>query len=485
MSISFIELLRQKVSAIVLEGESSALVEKSDALAQFYPFFLEILKSRPELIPALQNQLNPTLSEIFGHHTALKEQFLAQVSAALSQAETERLLSQSITPTLAVLAEEAGSTDQDAIHHLLLTHQGTILAVLPHWAMALLAGLGISPAEEETLLQAPTLEPEPAPYEEKRSSLLWWLIGIVVLAILATLLLRACHDDDNVPPPQNIAAVEQPALFQLNTGNEGELVTCQIRNGDLKYQEILQGEVRQIFSHPSGCGVETQQSYQMEFIDQNALPSVIKLLQGTPNAFINWTDHQIVLQASRQADAQRLANQIRPLVPHMSVSIQPAGELRRPAPGPTAAEQALAQINPDQIRPLDIATALNLETIHFASGSDALPDVNKPILDQAAVLLQRVPHVVVTVKGHTDTDGSAAFNNQLSIRRAQAVVNYLVSQGVAPNKLQALGYGQDQPVTENATRDGKYQNRRIEFEILNTETGVVREVDEEGVTSRS
>jgi len=56
---------------------------------------------------------------------------------------------------------------------------------------------------------------------------------------------------------------------------------------------------------------------------------------------------------------------------------------------------------------------------------------------------------------------------------------------VSPSKLQALGYGQDQPVTDNATSQGKFQNRRIEFEILNTDTGVVREVNEQGVKPAS
>ncbi len=64
-------------------------------------------------------------------------------------------------------------------------------------------------------------------------------------------------------------------------------------------------------------------------------------------------------------------------------------------------------------------------------------------------------------------------------------MNYLVSRGVSPSKLQALGYGQDQPVTDNATSQGKFQNRRIEFEILNTDTGVVREVNEQGVKPAS
>jgi len=485
MSINFIELLRQKVSAIVLEGETTYLVEKSDALAQFYPVLLAILKARPELIPSLENQLNPTLNELFGHHVALKEQFLNQVSGSIPHLETERILNQSITPTMAVLIEEAGSPDPEAIRHLLYTHQDIILAVLPHWAMALLAGLGINPAAGETLYQAPR-EPDPVIIEDRRTNLLWPLIGIVVLAILAALMLRAC-DDDQETDQQAVVNGTQPAYFQLTTGDEGELITCQIRISDLKYVDILQGEVKYTFSHPTGCGVDTQSIYHASFMNQDALPSVLKIVQGVPNSSITWTGKEINIQSSRNGDAQSLVSQIRLLVPDMTITTQQlvASNPQPTHAGVTDAERTLSQINPDNIKPLDIATALNLEVIHFASGSAQVPDVNKPILDQAAALLQRVPNVVVTVKGHTDAEGSEAVNNNLSVQRAQAVVNYLVSRGVSPSKLQALGYGQDQPVTDNATSQGKFQNRRIEFEILNTDTGVVREVNEQGVKPAS
>ena len=61
------------------------------------------------------------------------------------------------------------------------------------------------------------------------------------------------------------------------------------------------------------------------------------------------------------------------------------------------------------------------------------------------------------------------------------MVDYLVQQGVDPAQLQPVGYGQEQPVADNATPEGQFKNRRIEFEVLNTETGVVREVNDEGI----
>lgn len=88
------------------------------------------------------------------------------------------------------------------------------------------------------------------------------------------------------------------------------------------------------------------------------------------------------------------------------------------------------------------------------------------------------------MKGHTDAVGSAESNKALSQKRAQAVVNYLVKQGVDPAQLQAVGYGQEQPIADNVTPEGQFKNRRIEFEVLNTETGIVREVDDKGINKQ-
>jgi outer membrane protein OmpA-like peptidoglycan-associated protein len=183
-----------------------------------------------------------------------------------------------------------------------------------------------------------------------------------------------------------------------------------------------------------------------------------------------------------------LATKIKPLVKNMTVMTQATTAASTPidnnmaiSEGNTNAEKALAAINPEQVRALDIATALNLQIINFDTASANIPDANKSILDQAAALIKRASQVHLTVKGHTDAVGDAAANKALSQKRAQAVVDYLVQQGVDPAQLQAVGYGSEQPVADNATPEGQFKNRRIEFEVLNTETGTVREVDEEGV----
>jgi hypothetical protein len=69
----------------------------------------------------------------------------------------------------------------------------------------------------------------------------------------------------------------------------------------------------------------------------------------------------------------------------------------------------------------------------------------------------------IEVAGHTDSMGSDAYNMKLSQQRAGAVRNFLISKGVAADRLTAKGYGESQPVADNATREGRIQNRRVEL----------------------
>ena len=77
-----LELLKQQVSAIVLDGESEHLFEKNNALNQFYPILLSVFKAKPGLIASLADQLNPRLIDIFQSNIGLKEKFLDTVSGA-------------------------------------------------------------------------------------------------------------------------------------------------------------------------------------------------------------------------------------------------------------------------------------------------------------------------------------------------------------------------------------------------------------------
>jgi OOP family OmpA-OmpF porin len=85
------------------------------------------------------------------------------------------------------------------------------------------------------------------------------------------------------------------------------------------------------------------------------------------------------------------------------------------------------------------------------------------ILDRLVDTALRCPNANIEVAGHTDADGEDSFNQALSEKRAQAVINYLVKAGLTADRFTAVGYGATQPVAGNDSDDGKAQNRRIEF----------------------
>lgn len=84
-------------------------------------------------------------------------------------------------------------------------------------------------------------------------------------------------------------------------------------------------------------------------------------------------------------------------------------------------------------------------------------------LDEAAAVFQKNPSLKVVVEGHTDNIGPAAYNMRLSLKRAHSVMNYLISKGIAKDRLSAKGYGFTRPISTNTTRSGRALNRRVEL----------------------
>ena len=104
--MDLIQILKDRIIPIVLnqngttEQEPSVVAQKSTAIATFLPILLSILKSKPDLISSLQNNLNPRIADIFGSQSILKDNLLDSIHPAVSKEETETLLNHSIAPTL-------------------------------------------------------------------------------------------------------------------------------------------------------------------------------------------------------------------------------------------------------------------------------------------------------------------------------------------------------------------------------------------------
>ncbi|MBK6899344.1 MAG: OmpA family protein [bacterium] len=110
--------------------------------------------------------------------------------------------------------------------------------------------------------------------------------------------------------------------------------------------------------------------------------------------------------------------------------------------------------------------------ITFKTASAELDQADTREIDEIGATLVRWPELQIEIGGHTDSQGADAANQQLSERRAQTVLDYLVAKfpEIRTSQFSVKGYGETQPLADNATVDGRAQNRRVEFKVLNAET---------------
>ncbi|MFD0737812.1 OmpA family protein [Lysobacter koreensis] len=131
-----------------------------------------------------------------------------------------------------------------------------------------------------------------------------------------------------------------------------------------------------------------------------------------------------------------------------------------------AAAEAFAKLTPGQFSADDLVKALNLMIIHFDTDSANISASSDDILGKAAAAIKQAPGGTrIEVGGHTDDTGDAAANQRLSQQRADAVKARLAELGVKADLLASKGYGQDKPVADNDSAEGRAKNRRIEFTI--------------------
>jgi len=139
-----------------------------------------------------------------------------------------------------------------------------------------------------------------------------------------------------------------------------------------------------------------------------------------------------------------------------------------PAPAPAPAPTPVQEVKP-AAKPKPVA-----EKVTFAA--DVLFDFDKSVikpegkakLDDLAGKVRGINLEVVIAIGHADSIGSDAYNQKLSVRRAESVKAYLVSKGIESNRIYTEGKGEKQPVADNKTREGRAKNRRVEIEVIGT-----------------
>jgi len=119
-----------------------------------------------------------------------------------------------------------------------------------------------------------------------------------------------------------------------------------------------------------------------------------------------------------------------------------------------------------ELKNIKIGSKIALRNVFFDTGKSTIKAESNTELDRLVKLMKDVPGLKIELSGHTDNTGSATGNQKLSQARADAVVTYLVSKGIAKSRLTAKGYGDTKPVASNSTNEGRQLNRRTEFEII-------------------
>lgn len=114
----------------------------------------------------------------------------------------------------------------------------------------------------------------------------------------------------------------------------------------------------------------------------------------------------------------------------------------------------------------EVPQVYTLDDVHFDVNKASLRKASYTELNELVDYLERKPGIRVEIAGHTDNTGEDDFNQKLSQRRADRVKQYLVSQGIDSGRVEAKGYGEDQPIAPNNTEKGRQQNRRTEVRIL-------------------
>ena len=138
-----------------------------------------------------------------------------------------------------------------------------------------------------------------------------------------------------------------------------------------------------------------------------------------------------------------------------------------PAPAPAAAPPAPAPAPKPAVKPVTEKVTMAAET-NFDFDKAVLKPEGKARLDDLVGKLKAVNLEVIIAIGHTDSIGTKAYNQKLSVRRANAVKAYLVSKGIEANRIYTEGKGKTQPIADNKTKEGRAKNRRVEIEVVGT-----------------
>ncbi len=172
-------------------------------------------------------------------------------------------------------------------------------------------------------------------------------------------------------------------------------------------------------------------------------------LQAEAVASLYWAAHELSETDYHPEENQQLTedalNKAKAAKKQAKINCAP-----KPAPKPAPVKQEI----------------IELKGVQFEYNSATLTRTSTAILDAAVETLVKRPDIRVEVAAHTDSTGSADYNQQLSERRAASVMAYLQEHGIDASRLTSKGYGESQPIADNSTEEGRAKNRRVELRVL-------------------
>ncbi|WP_201546184.1 OmpA family protein [Psychrobacter immobilis] len=365
---------------------------------------------------------------------------------------------------------------------------------IPVWASTVLpAGMiAVAPAGAR-LSDTVSTDPIRREEEEKGSFMkaLLPIIGLIILGALAWALLRGCQD--NPEPVGTPVATEQqadndgqavvaadiePASLRIATGENSELYACRMNVGNETLQSNVMDALTATFGdEANNCRADVDDNFSIDMPAAAQLASILAIVKNVPNASMLIKGDTITVNAPDAAALDKMVADLQAAAPAMTVKAEgPLDEQSEIDNSLTASQAAMDNLGQDP-DPRDVARALSLQVVNFEVDKAVIPEVNKPLLNNTVKIMQQVPNMKLMIIGHTDKTADAAYNMKLSQERAQAMKDYLVAQGADPSKLMTKGMGETDPIADNATDQGRFRNRRIEFvvydETANANDGMV------------
>jgi Outer membrane protein and related peptidoglycan-associated (lipo)proteins len=209
-------------------------------------------------------------------------------------------------------------------------------------------------------------------------------------------------------------------------------------------------------------GTKTMVRYDFNTESGQQKPSVLQILKNYENAAKNIGGSTIVQSAGGAIATYKIMKQGKEIA---WVKIEAGGNDNNDFYVLTIIQ--LEEMK-QEVTSSDILTALNTNGsialyINFETGKSDIKPESQNIIDQVAGMLKENSGLKINIEGHTDNVGTAAANKALSENRAKSVMNALVAKGIDRSRLSSKGWGQEKPIADNSTDDGKAKNRRVEI----------------------